>query len=187
MARLWRQRLTLLPALLLLVLAAAPAGAEAPRPGPGAVLLQQFSPSEQLGGELTALDLEAPLLSPLAMAEQGRVRNSRDPLEALPRPWRQPLRRLLPSQASLRWQRARVVHGSWPRLPRALVVPLVLHSDGSVDVFLDASGGAAVEQALNHLLQRLDLPPAGSIQPLLLELHPRSAASWPAAASTPSQ
>jgi len=65
-----------------------------------------------------------------------------------------------------------------------VLVPMVLHSDGSVDVFLDhppptaASGTSSVlERAISALLERLALPPAGALQPLLLELQPRPSAS----------
>lgn len=175
----WRQQLLpllpLVPAML--AMAAGTAAAQLTMPGPGDALMQQFSASEQLGGEITVVDLQAPSLSPLALAEQGRVRNSPDPLQALPSRWRQPLRNLLPPQSTLRWQRARVVHGSWPNLQSQMEVPLVLYSDGSVDVFLDSPGAGLVEAALKNLLLRLDTPPAGSLQPLLFELQPRLATS----------
>ena len=45
--------------------------------------LLQFTPAEQLGGLVTRQDLDAPPLSPVALAEQGRQRNSADPLAAL--------------------------------------------------------------------------------------------------------
>lgn len=139
--------------------------------------LLQFTPAEQLGGLLTRQDLDAPPLSPVALAEQGRQRNSADPLAALPSLWRYQMRQVLPPRSRLGWQPARVLHSSWPRLGRALLVPVVLYSDGRVDVFLDDPGaapdGAATQQALTALLQRLDRPPQGTLQALLLELQPR--------------
>ena len=126
-------------------------------------------------------------MSPLALAEQGRLRNSKDPLEALPLPWRTPLRQLLPAPSRLRWQRARRIHASWPGLRRPVRVPLVLHSDGTADVFLDGPGNQPLELALTSLLERLGSPPTGSIQPLLLEFQPRPGLSPPRAGSTPSQ
>ena len=139
--------------------------------------LQQFTPAEQLGGPLTRQDLEAPTLSPVALAEQGRQRSSDDPLAALPSIWRHQMRQVLPPRSRLGWQPARVLHSSWPHLGRALLVPVVLYSDGRVDVFLDDPGGApagaATQQALTALLQRLDRPPQGMLQALLLELQPR--------------
>lgn len=156
-------------ALLLLALGGpAPASAD---------LLAGYSPAERLGGELTVRDLQAPPLSPLALAEQGRLRNSNDPLEGLPLPWRTPLRQLLPAPSRLRWQRARRVHASWAGLRGPVLVPLVLHSDGTADVFLDGPGNQPLEQALTALLERLGSPPAGTIQPLLLELQPRPGTS----------
>ena len=147
----------------------------------GSLWLVQFTPAEQLGGPLTRQDLEAPPLSPVALAEQGRQRNSTDPLVALPPLWRRQLRQVLPPRSRLGWQPARVLHSSWPRLDRPLMVPVVLYSDGRVDVFLDDPGnaptGAAVQQALTALLQRLDRPPQGTLQALLLELQPRPALS----------
>ena len=139
--------------------------------------LLQFTPAEQLGGPLNRQDLEAPPLSPVALAEQGRLRNSSDPLVALPPLWRRQLRQVLPPRSNLGWQPARRLHSSWPQLDRPLLVPVVLYSDGRVDVFLDDPGtaptGAAVQQALTALLQRLDRPPQGTLQALLLELQPR--------------
>lgn len=139
--------------------------------------LLQFTPAERLGGVLTRQDLEAPPLAPVALAEQGRQRNSADPLVALPSRWRRQMRQALPPQSQLGWQPARVLHSSWPRLDRALSVPVVLYSDGRVDVFLDDPGaapaGAATQQALTAVLQRLERPPRGTLQALLLELQPR--------------
>lgn len=135
-------------------------------------LLAGFSPAERLGGELTVHDLAAPPLSPLALAEQGRLRNSNDPLAALPLPWRTPMRQLLPAPSRLRWQRARRVHASWAGLKGPVLVPLVLHSDGTADVFLDGPGNQPLEQALTALLGRLGPPPPGTLQPLLLEFVP---------------
>lgn len=142
-------------------------------------LLLQFSPAERLGGELTAGDLQAPPLSPLALAEQGRQRNSSDLLEALPMPWRQPLRRVLPPPSQRRWLRARLLHASWPGLRHPVIVPLALHGDGSADVFLDGPGSLPLQDALSNLIVRLELPPQGAIQPLLLLLQPRPALSPP--------
>jgi hypothetical protein len=143
--------------------------------------LLQFTPAEQLGGMLTRQDLDAPPLSPVALAEQGRQRNSDDPLTALPSVWRRQMRQVLPPRSRLAWQPARVLHSSWPRLDRPLLVPVVLYSDGRVDVFLDDPGaapaGAATQQALTALLQRLDRPPQGTLQALLLELQPRPPSS----------
>lgn len=145
-------------------------------------VLDQFTPAERLGGALELVDREAPPLSPLALAEQGRQRNSGDPLVVLPLEWRRPLRQQLPPQGRLRWQRARVLRSSWPGLRASLLVPMVLHSDGSVDVFLDrpAAGTAdpnPLEQAISALIERLVPPPEGALQPLLLELQPRPSAS----------
>ena len=145
-------------------------------------VLDQFTPAEQLGGVLELVDRHAPPLSPLALAEQGRQRNSSDPLLALPLTWRLPMRRQLQLQPRLRWLPARLLRSSWPGLRRALLVPLVLHSDGSVDVYLDrpeagASADNQLEHALGTVIERLNLPPAGSLQPLLLELQPRPSVS----------
>ena len=160
----------LVPVLLLSALLVRPVRAES-------LWLLQFTPAERLGGPLSRQDLEAPPLSPVALAEQGRLRNSGDPLVALPPLWRRQLRQVLPPRSSLGWQPARILHSSWPQLDRSLLVPVVLYSDGRVDVFLDNPGpaptGAAVQQALTALLLRLDRPPRGTLQALLLELQPR--------------
>jgi len=146
-------------------------------PGPAQAgdlrFLQLFTPAEQLGGELTLQDLQAPPLAPLALAEQGRQRRSRDPFVALPPTWRRPWRQLQATTPAWRWQRAQLLTASWPDLPAPVVVPLVLHSDGTVDVFLDGPGAPAVTAALQSLLTRLAMPPKGSVQPLQLELQPR--------------
>ena len=135
--------------------------------------LRLFTPSERLGGELTLQDLDGPVLPPLALAEQARLRRSTDPFGALPERWRRPWRRIMANAPGVRWRPARRLVASWPGLPAALLVPVLLHSDGSVDVFLDAPGAAPVAAALEALLKRLELPAAGSVQPLQLELQPR--------------
>ena len=152
--------------LALLVLPPCPAAADQG-------FLRLFSPAEQLGGELTLDDLGAPMLPPLALAEQARVRASRDPFAALPEHWRAPWRRIKATTPGVQWRPARRVVASWPGLSAASMVPLLQHSDGSVDVFLDGPGTPALAEALKALLDRLGLPPAGSVQPLLLELQPR--------------
>lgn len=141
--------------------------------------LRQFTPSERLGGELTLQDLNAPPLPPLALAEQARLRRSSDPFGALSEPWRRPWRRIMASTPRVRWRPVRRLVASWPGLPAVLLVPVLLHSDGSVDVFLDAPGSAPVAAALEALLERLDTPPSGSVQPLQLELQPRPLRSSP--------
>lgn len=139
--------------------------------------LRLFTPAEQLGGELTLQDLQAPPLVPLALAEQGRERNSNDPFVSLPSRWRRPWQRLQAATPGWRWRRVRRLVASWPALPAAVLVPLVVHSDGNVDVFLEGPGPAAVSAALESLIARLGTPPPGSVQPLLLELQPRPAPS----------
>ena len=127
-----------------------------------------------MGGELTLQDLQAPSLAPVALAEQGRQRRSRDPFVALPPSGRRPWQRLRRATSPpLQWQRLRLLTASWPDLPAPVVVPLVLHSDGTVDVFLDGPGSPSVTAALQSLLSRLAAPPRGSVQPLQLELQPR--------------
>jgi len=141
------------------------------------VVWRSFSPAERLGGELTLQDLNAPPQPAIALAEKARQRLSPDPFAALPEPWQRPWRQLRASTPRVRWHAARRVVTTWPQLLTPLTVPLLLHSDGTADVFLDGPGPAAVSAALTALLDRLTPPPAGSVQPLLLELQPRPAVS----------
>jgi hypothetical protein len=116
-----------------------------------AIVAAGFRNSELLGGDLSIADLQRPAMPSLALAEQARWAATGDPLAPLPALWREPMRRALqalPSATAGRSgiQAARVVHVPSSRVRASTTVPLVLQSDGSVDILGRADDPAVLEE-----------------------------------------
>lgn len=141
------------------------------------LLLQEFRPSELLGGPIGLHEAQAPVAMPaLALAERARWAGSPDPLAPLPSDWREPMRRALGSlpaqpRAASRLEPARVVHVPSSRIRTGADVPLALQSDGSVDILSSPDDPAVVEE-IRSWSRRQQAPAAGSVVPAVVRLHP---------------
>jgi hypothetical protein len=140
------------------------------------VLPGGFSRAELLGGPIGLADLQAGVIPPLALAEQGRRTLSGDPMAALPEGWREPMRQALkdlptPGGTKARIESARLIHVPSRHVSAATEVPLALQSDGSVDILSRPREKAVVEEIRNWS-SRQPLPAAGSVAPAVVLLHP---------------
>ncbi len=150
-----------------------------------------YSRAELLGGPIGLADLQAGVIPPLALAEQGRRTLSGDPMAALPEGWREPMRQALrdlpsPGGAKVHIESARLIHIPSSRISAATEVPLALQADGSVDILSRPKETAVVEEIRNWS-SRQPLPAAGSVTPAVVHLHPLEDAQplRPAAPSAP--
>ena len=146
-----------------------------------------FTRSELLGGTITLNDLQTPMMPPLAAAERARWANSSDPLEPLPQPWRDPMRKALQQLPSAHHSidTARIVHVPSSRISRSTVVPLAIQSDGSVDI-LNRPDNAAVVEEIEAWSSQQASPQKGRVAPTVVHLDPLPAApSKTATATTP--
>jgi hypothetical protein len=154
-----------------LLIATAQAAPVAPGTMPGG-----YSRAELLGGPIGLADLQAGVIPPLALAEQGRRTLSGDPMAALPEGWREPMRQALkdlptPGGEKARIESARLIHIPSSRISAATEVPLALQADGSVDI-LSRPKEAAVVEEIRNWSSRQPLPAAGSVTPAVVHLHP---------------
>lgn len=134
-------------------------------------VLRQFSGSELLGGPLTLQQPSQEPMSPLARAEQARLAQTSDPLAPVPTRWREPMRRELQGLGAARLSRARVVHVPSERISRTVVLPLAMQHDGSIDALV-AKDPAVSDRDLSDWASRQATPAQGSVQPVVLHLHP---------------
>ena len=134
-------------------------------------VLRQFSASELLGGPLTLQQPSQEPMSPLARAEQARLAQTGDPLAPVPSRWREPMRRELRGLGAARLSQARVVHVPSERITRTVVLPLAIQSDGSIDALV-AKDPAVSDRDLSDWASRQATPARGSVQPVVLHLHP---------------
>ncbi len=134
-------------------------------------VLRQFSASELLGGPLTLQQPSQEPMSPLARAEQARLAQTGDPLAPVPSRWREPMRRELRGLGAARLSQARVVHVPSERITRTVVLPLAIQSDGSIDALV-AKDPAVSDRDLRDWASRQATPARGSVQPVVLHLHP---------------
>ncbi|MFN9922590.1 MAG: hypothetical protein ACK55H_01020 [Cyanobacteriota bacterium] len=151
-----------------------------------------FTRSELLGGTITLNDLQTPMMPPLAAAERARWANSSDPLEPLPQPWRDPMRKALKQLPGAHHSidTARIVHVPSSRISRSTVVPLAIQSDGSVDI-LNRPENAAVVEEIEAWSSQQASPKKGRVAPTVVHLDPLpeptvKAASAPTQAPLPS-
>lgn len=158
---------------------------EAMAPSPSPLQLAQRSPtivaagfrnSELLGGDLSIADLKRPAMPSLALAEQARWAATGDPLAPLPPLWREPMRRALQSLPSATAgtsgiQAAQVVHVPSSRVRAATTVPLVLQSDGSIDILGRADDPAVLEE-VRHWSRNQDPASRRGMTATLLHLEP---------------
>ena len=157
--------------------APAPGLAVTPMPSPSeAVLPGGYSRAELLGGPIGLADLQAGVIPPLALAEQGRRAMSGDPMAALPEGWREPMRQALqnlptPGGEKARIETARLIHIPSSRISAATEVPLALQADGSVDI-LSRPREAVVVEEIRTWSSRQPLPAAGTVTPAVVHLHP---------------
>lgn len=142
------------------------------------LLQRSFTPAELLGGTLTLKDLQAAPTPSVALSERARLARSSDPLAPLPQAWREPMRRALnainipsPLKPSAQLEAARVVHVPSMKVSRATAVPLVLQSDGSVDL-LSKPEDPAVLEAIRGWSGRQDLPASGRLAPAIVHVEP---------------
>lgn len=152
-----------------------PVAAPMPGQGPAAQdpVLRRFSPAELLGGPLTLRDLDAPRMTPAAMAERARWAASGDPLAPLPDPWREPMRQALHKlpDGGANVEPARVVHLPSRNVTTTTTVPLALQSDGSVDVLIRPDKKEILEE-IDYWSRQQKAPPKGTLAPAVLQLHP---------------
>jgi len=134
-------------------------------------VLRQFSGSELLGGPLTLQQPSQEPMSPLARAEQARLAQTGDPLAPVPARWREPMRRELQGLGAARLSQARVVHVPSERISRTVVLPLAVQHDGSIDALV-AKDPAVSDRDLSDWASRQAPPARGSVQPVVLHLHP---------------
>ena len=134
-------------------------------------VLRQFSASELLGGPLTLQQPSQEPMSPLARAEQARLAQTGDPLAPVPSRWREPMRRELRGLGAARLSQARVVPVPSERITRTVVLPLAMQADGSIDALV-AKDSAVSDRDLSDWASRQATPAQGSIQPVVLHLHP---------------
>ncbi len=134
-------------------------------------VLRQFSGSELLGGALTLQQPNQEAMSPLARAEQARLAQSGDPLAPVPARWREPMRRELRDLGAARLSQARVVHVPSERITHTVVLPLAMQHDGSIDALV-AKDPAVPDRDLRDWASRQATPAQGSVQPVVLHLHP---------------
>ncbi len=134
-------------------------------------VLRQFSASELLGGPLTLQQPSQEPMSPLARAEQARLAQTGDPLAPVPSRWREPMRRELRGLGAARLSQARVVHVPSERITRTVVLPLAMQADGSIDALV-AKDSAVSDRDLSDWASRQATPAQGSVQPVVLHLHP---------------
>ncbi len=134
-------------------------------------VLRQFSGSELLGGPLTLQQPSQEPMSPLARAEQARLAQTSDPLAPVPARWREPMRRELQGLGAARLSQARVVHVPSERISRTVVLPLAMQHDGSIDALV-AKDPAVSDRDLSDWASRQATPAQGSVQPVVLHLHP---------------
>ncbi len=134
-------------------------------------VLRQFSGSELLGGPLTLDQPGQEAMSPLARAEQARLADAGDPLAPVPARWREPMRRELQGLGAPRLSQARVVHVPSQRITHTVVLPLAMQHDGSIDALV-AKDPAVSDRDLSDWASRQAAPAPGSVQPVVLHLHP---------------
>ena len=148
-------------------------------------LLRQFSGSELLGGPLTLQQPSQEPMSPLARAEQARLAQTGDPLAAVPARWREPMRRELRDLGAARLSQARVVHVPSERISHTVVLPLAVQHDGSIDALV-AKDPAVSDRDLSDWASRQATPAQGSVQPVVLHLHPLPKSAVTARVTLPS-
>jgi len=149
-------------------------------------VLRQFSGSELLGGPLTLQQRGQEPMSPLARAEQARLAQSGDPLAPVPSRWREPMRRELQGLGAARLSQARVVHVPSERISRTVALPLAMQHDGSIDALV-AKDPAVSDRDLSDWASRQVMPAQGSVQPVVLLLHPLPKGPITAKATLPAQ
>lgn len=135
-----------------------------------------FTGSDLLGGTLALRDLERPANHPMAQAERARALRTGDPFSPLPTGYRQPLRLAvdtLQRQASQpqRIEPARLVQLPSRNLQRPVSVPVVLQSDGSVDI-LSKPDDARVLDDIRQWSARQSPPQKGSVEPAVVQVEP---------------
>lgn len=135
-----------------------------------------FTGSDLLGGTLALRDLERPANHPMAQAERARALRTGDPFSPLPTGYRQPLRLAvdtLQRQASQpqRIEPARLVQLPSRHLQRPVSVPVVLQSDGSVDI-LSRPDDARVLDDIRQWSARQSPPQKGSVEPAVVQVGP---------------
>jgi hypothetical protein len=149
-------------------------------------VLRQFSGSELLGGPLTLAQPSQEAMSPLARAEQARLMQTGDPLAPVPARWREPMRRELRDLGAARLSQARVVHVPSERITHKVVLPLAMQHDGSVDALV-AKDPAVSDRDLSDWAARQATPAKGSVQPVVLHLHPLPKSAVTARVTLPAQ
>ena len=147
-------------------------------------VLRQFSGSELLGGTLTLRQSNQEAMSPLARAEQARLAQTADPLAPVPARWREPMRRELHQLGAARLSKARVVHVPSERITHTVVLPLAMQHDGSIDALV-AKDPAVSDRDLSDWASRQATPAQGSVQPVVLHLHPLPKSAVTAKATPP--
>ena len=147
-------------------------------------VLRQFSGSELLGGTLTLRQSNQEAMSPLARAEQARLAQTADPLAPVPARWREPMRRELHQLGAARLSTARVVHVPSERITHTVVLPLAMQHDGSIDALV-AKDPAVSDRDLSDWASRQATPAQGSVQPVVLHLHPLPKSAVTAKATLP--
>lgn len=144
-------------------------------------IARAYSRAELLGGSLGLDGLRSPLMPPLALAEQARLRGSGDPFLPLPLSLRSPMRQAiqqLPSKPST-VQQARVMNVPSARVKAPIQVPVALQSDGSVDILATINRSAADD--VRDWSRQQPSPPRGSVTPAVINLHPLPQAEQPVA------
>lgn len=134
-----------------------------------------FTGADLLGGSLTISDLNRPAPHPMAQAEQARAIRLGDPFAALPAPWQRPMRAAVNALQSnsrpVTIAPARMVHVPSSRSSRTQQVPVVLQSDGSVDVLHKPADEASIDE-IRQWSSRQERPSQGEIQPAVVHLEP---------------
>lgn len=153
---------------------------------PSDLLRGLYSRSDLLGGVLTLGNLNDPLMPPIARAEQAQSIRSGDPLSAIPKMWREPMRQALKNLSetlkpptnplngkptTIAVEQARVIHVPSSRVKRVSEVPLALQSDGTVDI-LNSPDDPEVVEEIKTWSSKQKLPDRGRMAPAVVHLHP---------------
>lgn len=126
-----------------------------------------------LGDVITLASGQEPAMPAMARAEQILQRRSGDPLAAIPIAAREPMRRLLAGYGSPTL-RARQVILPISKAEASKTLALVQQDSGLIDVY-GPPLTKATTAVLNRWLPSQPPPPAGQLQPLLIELIPQGA------------
>lgn len=134
-----------------------------------------FTGSDLLGGSMGLADLASPSIQGRELAARARAIRIGDPFSPLPSSYRQPMRvavgELQKQTGPRRIEPARLVHLPSRLIKKPVSVPVVLQSDGSVDV-LNRPDDQRVVEDIRQWSSRQALPGSGSVEPAVVVVQP---------------